>query len=204
MRRTWMFLTVCAICLALTAVPGCSAQQVARIKLQVAKAQEFVGVRQASVNALKAEQAKFAKLIDDLPPGEDREWAKRMKARADGMLAQATGVLEMAERTLDELEIDLAEAEDGLGVLMAFTETTAKTLPPPYSTWAIVGVGALGWIRAAWNRHLGRKSSKTVDPYLAKAIGSDDQAKEDLRRAQGPSVRRLVDEAQGRKRIRPF
>jgi len=124
--------------------------------------------------------------LETLPPGPEREEA----------LAQ----LERTSQIIDMLEEPLSSSETTAEALEKTGAEVVKLLPPPFN---VIGIGVLGLLatfRAIVNRRRAVKLAESIDDHVTLS----DEEKKQVSKAQGPAIKRIVDEAQGKRAKLPI
>ena len=203
MARRTLSLYLLAVCLLCALVIGCNDEQLDRLRSGSKQAEATAEQVAGAMDVVIAEKATVDAAIVNLPPSEQRDKAIALSKSLGDKITVGRQWLDKAQATLATFNALLANAEDGFDAASATLTAAGPLLPQPWGA-LIAGAGGLmiGLVRAGYNRHLGRKIVRSLDTAGATRL----TAKEILtiNVAQGPTGRRLVDEAQGKKFALPF
>ena len=175
---------------------GCNAEQIAKLRSGINVIRGDRDIIEQMVMEAEIQRIQLTKAIPDLE-GREKALAIEMAEKLDLVITTANDKLIVADKTLEILQKELADAQDGLDVLIATLNTTAQSVPAPYGLFAGLAATVLVGIRAARNRQAARQIASSVDGLLT------DEQKATIK-GQNDKAKRIVDEAQGTKRIWPI
>ena len=206
MRPLRAILMVLAVLMLFATPIGCTQADIDGIKQDLGLLQEQVGPMEEALALVIEQKAALDLEITKMEPGEEQDDAIALSKSMGSVIDVSREILEKGKVAMSGLQARLATAEDEIDVVDAAAKTATAFLPPPYNSLAFMGVGlAVGLWRAAKNLRTGRKLAKSVNPIVAGALKDNADLRRDLLIAQSPDVKKLVDEAQGKTKIKmPF
>lgn len=178
-------------------VTGCTAEQIAQIKQDVAALKGEVTTAQEVINNAIEEKAKIDKQIAEMEPGAERDYLIAVSEDYQKVIDNGRKWVDWAGVRLSELETQLAEAQNEVDVFEAAGKTVSNTLPPPFNVYGLLGVTTVAAVwRAVKNRSAARNIAKSIDTIVATA---NDTQKAGIAANQTETAKRIVDEAQDKK-----
>lgn len=183
-------LSLCALLAAMLAVGGCTVDQE-----RLDQVRHQLGLVQGDVAEFRGLHSQFEGVVDAMPDDELSDELRVRLEKVDRMLAAAEAKLPELQAALDDADGDVLEAVEGAVPVLA------GALPPPWNAVAPpLAIAVLALIRSAYNRASARRLARSIDPYLQP---STDEARR-ISAAQGAGVKRIVDEAQGKRLAIPL
>ncbi len=207
MAKLLLLVMAIMLCVGLVA-PGCDSASIQSLKDTVQKLTGQADQVQISIAKMIDQKQAIDRAILDMPEGPRKDQAIAMSEDIGEAISTGQKWLGPAQATLERYKAELADATDSLDVADASVKAVAPMLPPPFNL-LLTGVGGLviGLIRAAQNRKAGRNIAASAEPFIVNGFTADgigESVKADMRKAQGSTGNRIVDEAQGKKFAMPF
>lgn len=185
---------------------GCTQADIDGMKQDLGLLKEQVGPIEQALEQVIEQKAALDLKITTMEPGEEKDEAIAVSDSMGHVIDVSREVLAKGKEAIAGLQQRLATAEDEIDVVEATAKTVTPFLPPPWNAVAYAGIGlGVGLWRAAKNLKTGRKVAESVNPVMADALAKDPKLAAAVRIAQGTDGKRLVDEAQGKTRLKlPF
>tara|TARA_R100001530_G_C4316425_1_gene154502 strand:- start:1312 stop:1950 length:639 start_codon:yes stop_codon:yes gene_type:complete len=196
-RLSLVVIFVSVTFLALSTIPGCTeAEFKTQAEQQLVKAENIAKDLQTTLANLKKEESNIQKWIDATPEGELKESMQEKLNWTIAQIEMLQAELPKYEATIAKLRVDIANANNRLDIAQGGVSAAAGVIPQPWGMiFGVVGTGIIGIIRAAQNKSVGKKLVTTMQPVVDKLAGKEAGKLAD---AQDASVKKLVDDAQGK------